>query len=88
MKAEYKKLGTTTKTSKISLNIFDDKRFYVNNIKSYPHDKELYLFKRDLINRIREAASPIKKLYKDKDKDVDKLICEQTVCGKPSRFHD
>ena len=51
---------TTTKTSKISLNIFDDKRFYVNNIKSYPHDKELYLFKRDLLNRI-------KKLYKDKD---------------------
>ena len=77
---------TTTKTSKISLNIFDDKRFYVNNIKSYPHDKELYLFKRDLINRIREAASPIKKLYKDNDKDkdrdkdkdknVDKMICE------------
>ena len=73
---------TTTKTSKISLNIFDDKRFYVNNIKSYPYDKELYLFKRGLINRIREqtlsvasqAASPIKKLYKDKD--VDKLICE------------
>ena len=32
---------TTTKTSKISLNIFDDKRFYVNKIKSYPHDKEL-----------------------------------------------
>ena len=77
---------TTTKTSKISLNIFDDKKFYVNNIKSYPHDKELYLYKRDLINRIREAASPIKKLYKDKDKDkdrdkdkdkdVDKLVCE------------
>ena len=40
---------TTTKTSKISLNIFDDKRFYVNNIKSYPHDENLYLFKRDLI---------------------------------------
>ena len=37
-----------------------------------------YLFKRDLINRIREAASPIQKLYKDKDKDVDNLICEQT----------
>ena len=50
--------------------------FYVNNIKNYPHDKDLYLFKRDLLNRIREAASPIKKLYKDKD--VDKLICEQT----------
>ena len=30
---------TTTKTSKISLNIFDYKRFYVNNLKIYPHDK-------------------------------------------------
>ena len=40
---------TTTKTSKISLNTFDDKRFYVNNIKSYPHDENLYLIKRDLI---------------------------------------
>ena len=75
---------TTTKTSKISLNIFDDEKFCVNNIKSYPHDKELYLLKRDLLNGIREAASPIKNLYmdkdkdKDKDKDVDKLICEQT----------
>ena len=37
-----------------------------------------------MLNRIRKAASPIKKLYKDKDndkdkdkdKDVDKLICE------------
>ena len=66
----------TTKTSKISLNIFDDKRFFVNNIKSYPHDKELYLFRRDLLNLLNR----IKKLYKDKDKDkgVDKLICELT----------
>ena len=40
---------TTTKTSKISLNTFDDKTFYVNNIKSYPHDENLYLSKRDLI---------------------------------------
>ena len=38
---------TTTKTSKISLNTFDDKKFYVNNIESYPHDEKLYLFKRD-----------------------------------------
>ena len=50
---------TTTKTSKISLNTFDDKRFYVNNIKSYPHDENLYLFKRDLINKICEAGSLI-----------------------------
>ena len=32
---------TTTKTSKISLSTFGDKRFYVTNIKSYPHDENL-----------------------------------------------
>ena len=53
---------TTTKTSKISLNIFDDKRFYVNNIKSYPHDENLYLFKRDLIRKIN--TTPIELLIK------------------------
>ena len=53
---------TTTKTSKISLNIFDDKRFYVNNIKSYPHDKELYLFKKDFKKKIN--ATPIELLLK------------------------
>ena len=50
---------TTTKTSKISLNIFDDKRFYVNNIKSYPHDENLYLFKRDLVSKICEQTSSV-----------------------------
>ena len=40
---------TTTKPSRICLKTFDDKRFYVNNIKSYPLDENLYLFKRDLI---------------------------------------
>ena len=50
---------TTTKTSKISLNIFDDKRFYVKNIKSNPHDENLYLFKRDLMKKICEAGSLI-----------------------------
>ena len=47
-----KKFGdnmTTTKTSRISLSTFDDKRFNVNSIKSCPHDENLYLFKRDLI---------------------------------------
>ena len=42
----------TTKTSKNSLNTFDDKIFYINNIKSYPLDEHLYLFKRDLVNKI------------------------------------
>ena len=41
----------TTKISKISLNTFDDKRLYVKNIKSYPHDENLYLFKRDLVKK-------------------------------------
>ena len=50
---------TTTKTSKISLNIFDDKRFYANSIKSYPHDENLYLFKRGLIKKICERTSSV-----------------------------
>ena len=61
---------TTTKTSKIILNTFDDERFYVNNIKSYPHDENLYLFKRDLVNKICEAGSPIKNASLDGDKDL------------------
>ena len=47
---------TATKTSKISLNTFDDKRYYVNNIKSYPHDENLYLVKRALINKINNTT--------------------------------
>ena len=47
---------TTTKTSKISLNTFDDKSFYVNNIKSYPHDENLYLFKRHLVNKFNNST--------------------------------
>ena len=39
---------TTTKTSEISLNRCDDKRFYVINIKSYPNDENLCLFKKKL----------------------------------------
>ena len=50
---------TTTKTSKIGLNTFDDKRFFVNNIKSYSLDENLYLFKRDLINKIYQADSSL-----------------------------
>ena len=46
---------TTTKKSKISLNTFDDKKIFVNNIKSYPLHENLYLFKRDLINKIYQA---------------------------------
>ena len=63
----------TTKTSKISLNIFDDKRFYVNNIKSYPHNENLYLFKRDLIKMIHQAS-----LHGDKDLLVN-CILELTI---------
>ena len=38
----------TIKTSRRSQSNQDDKKFYVSNIKSYSHDKNLYLFKRDL----------------------------------------
>ena len=71
---------TTTKTSKISLNTFDDKRFYVNNIKSYPHDENLYLFKRDLIKIIPQASvneqnSRFTKLHcRSLDGDKDLLV--------------
>ena len=61
---------TTTKTSKISVNTFDDKRFYVNNNKNYPHDENLYLLKKDLINKIWETGSLIKKASLDGDKDL------------------
>ena len=60
MNVEYK-VGdnmTTTETSKISLNTIDDKRFYVNNIKSYPHDENLYLFKRDLVKKNLRSPFP------------------------------
>ena len=74
---------TTTKTSKISLNIFDDKRFYVNNIKSYPHDENLYLFKRDLIKKICEAGSLINttpiELFKKLRLDVNKESLESFI---------
>ena len=43
---------TTIKISKRSLSNFDDKKFYVNNIKSYLLDENMCLFKRDLINKI------------------------------------
>ena len=61
---------TTTKTSNISLNTFDDKRLYVKNIKSYPHDENLYLFKRDLVNKICEAGAHIKNALLDGDKGL------------------
>ena len=52
---------SSTKTSKISLNTFDDKRFYVNNIKSYPHDENLYLFKRDIVIKINITSLDLEK---------------------------
>ena len=76
---------TTTKTNRISLNTFDDKRLYVINIKPYPHDEKLYLFKRNLVNKICEAnwgraslvtptktkgPSPIKNASLDGDKNL------------------
>ena len=64
---------TTTKTSKISLNIFDDKRFYVNKIKSYPHDKELYLFKSDLVKKINTTSTELDNKY-NKDLIINNIL--------------
>ena len=52
---------TKTKTNKLSLNTFDDKKFYVNKFKSYPHDENLYLFKKDLVNKIHAASLDLDK---------------------------
>ena len=52
---------STINTNKRSRNIFDDKRFYVNNIKSYPHDENLYLFEKDLVNKIRRTSLDLNK---------------------------
>ena len=35
------------------------KKFYVNNIKNYPHDEILYLFKRVLITEINNFSSEL-----------------------------
>ena len=51
----------TIRISKRSLSNFDDKRFYVNNIKSYPLDENMYLFKRDLLKKISQQTSPMAK---------------------------
>ena len=79
MNVEYKKGDkiTTTKTNTISPNTIDDKRFYVNNIKSYPLDENLYLFKGDLIKKIN--TTPIELLIKlgldaSKDSLIDKIL--------------
>ena len=49
----------TIKTSKRSFSNFDDERFDVNNIRSYPLDENMYLFKRDLVNKICEQTSSV-----------------------------
>ena len=67
--------STTTKASKTSLSSFEDKIFYVNIFKSYPHDESLHLFKRDLLNKI--TTTPIKLLLKlgvDENNSIDILI--------------
>ena len=69
----------TIKISERSLSNFDDKMFYVNKIKKYPLDKNLYLFKIDLINKVKtqlykDRDRDLRSSFTNKDKDVDKLI--------------
>ena len=51
---------TTTKTSKISLNTFDDKKFYVNNIKSSPREKTIYIYSKEILKKINDPPSIIR----------------------------
>ena len=58
---------------RLSLNSFDDKRFCENSVKGYPHNENLYLLKRDLIDKI--VTAPVDLLIKlglGFDKDIDK----------------
>ena len=71
---------TTTKASKIRLNAFDDERYYVNNIKSYPHDENIYLFKRDLIKKTMKGDTMLCHTPLDLDKDqLAKNILELSI---------
>ena len=60
---------TTSKTSKISLNLFDDKGYYENVIRSYPHDENPYLFKRVIINKIKKTSIDL-----DKDQLANNIL--------------
>ena len=74
-------MGIRCQQLKLKKNNFDDKRFYVSNIKSYPHDKRLYLFKRDLIKKVN--TTPIELLIKkgldDSKEALRNIILELTV---------
>ena len=50
----YENSVQTIITHKLSLNTFDDKRFYVNKVVSYPHDKKFYLLKNDIIEGVKK----------------------------------
>ena len=46
---------STIRRNKCRLNNVDDKKFYVIDVKIYPHDENLYPFKRDLINKMNNT---------------------------------
>ena len=62
-KCRLQKVGDnmTTKKQVRLVYTFDDKRFDVNHIKSYPHDENIYLFKRDRVNKIYRAPLDLAK---------------------------
>ena len=74
----------TTKTSKTSLNSFDDKRIYVSSIKSYPHDENLCLYKTDQLKKIDNAPHELLlKLDLDKDKDLAIIYIKELFFNEP-----
>ena len=60
------------------------KLFYVNNIKSYSHDENLYLFNRDLVNKIYQASLSLDKNQLVKNKleltiNYDRKLIESAI---------
>ena len=61
----------TIETTTISLSNTDNKAFYVNDSESYPLEKNLFLFKEGLINKINATSlEQLIKLGSDISKEI------------------
>ena len=78
----------TISTLKNSLSRCDDKRFYVNNIVSYPHDDKHELFRRDVAEGMKEkfengelSLKTIREIFaREELEEIEKLIEIYNLC--------
>ena len=61
-------------TSKRSLKNFDDERFHENSIKSYSFDKNLYLIKKDLVNKPTTTTTLDQKQEENKNLLINNIL--------------